>query len=258
MFNLIARRIREQNVHSVVLPCTAKIEEIRAQNPVGIVLSGRTVLGVRRRRTAGRSGDSGRWGCRCWEFATACSHHASFGRARAVGGEAGKYGPADVEVIDTANPLFAELPASLHVWMSHGDEAPGSAAGISSNGEDVERGGGDGEPGAAHLGGASFIREVHHNATGHGAVCGILSSIYATRARIGRQNTSFTARWRRFARIGTGHALCALSGGVDSSVAAVLVHRAIGDHLTCVFVNTGCCGRMNSRKCSRTCATSWG
>jgi len=234
---LIARRIREQNVHSVVLPCTAKIEEIRAQNPIGIVLSGGPcsvydadappadpaileiglpVLGI----------------CYGLQFIT---HHLGGGVRSAVKRE---YGPADVEVIDTANPLFAELPASLHVWMSHGDEAldlpPGfhltaktsnAVAGMANH----ER----------RIWAVQFHPEVHHTQQGTALLRNFVFNICHASPDWTPEHfiQSTVAAIRE--KVGTGHAICALSGGVDSSVAAVLVHRAIGDHLTCVFVNNG-------------------
>jgi GMP synthase (glutamine-hydrolysing) len=234
---LIARRIREQNVHSVVLPCTAKIEEIRAQNPIGIVLSGGPcsvydadappadpaileiglpVLGI----------------CYGLQFIT---HHLG-GRVRSAVKR--EYGPADVEVIDTANPLFAELPASLHVWMSHGDEAldlpPGfhltaktsnAVAGMANH----ER----------RIWAVQFHPEVHHTQLGTALLRNFVFNICHASPDWTPEHfiQSTVAAIRE--KVGTGHAICALSGGVDSSVAAVLVHRAIGDHLTCVFVNNG-------------------
>ncbi len=234
---LIARRIREQNVHSVVLPCTAKIEEIRAQNPIGIVLSGGPcsvydadappadpaileiglpVLGI----------------CYGLQFIT---HHLG-GRVRSAVKR--EYGPADVEVIDTANPLFAELPASLHVWMSHGDEAldlpPGfhltaktsnAVAGMANH----ER----------RIWAVQFHPEVHHTQQGTALLRNFVFNICHASPDWTPEHfiQSTVAAIRE--KVGTGHAICALSGGVDSSVAAVLVHRAIGDHLTCVFVNNG-------------------
>jgi GMP synthase (glutamine-hydrolysing) len=234
---LIARRIREQNVHSVVLPCTAKIEEIRAQNPVGIVLSGGPcsvydadappadpailemglpVLGI----------------CYGLQFIV---HHLG---ARVRSAVKREYGPADVEVIDTANPLFAELPASLHVWMSHGDEAldlpPGfhltaktsnAVAGMANH----ER----------RIWAVQFHPEVHHTQQGTALLRNFVFNICHASPDWTPEHfiQSTVAAIRE--KVGTGHAICALSGGVDSSVAAVLVHRAIGDHLTCVFVNNG-------------------
>jgi GMP synthase (glutamine-hydrolysing) len=234
---LIARRIREQNVHSVVLPCTAKIEEIREQNPIGIVLSGGPcsvydadappanpailemglpVLGI----------------CYGLQFIT---HHLG-GRVRSAVKR--EYGPADVELIDTTNPLFADLPASLHVWMSHGDEAldlpPGfhltaktsnAAAGMANH----ER----------RIWAVQFHPEVHHTQQGTALLRNFVFNICGARPDWTPEHFVQSAVAAIREKVGTGHAICALSGGVDSSVAAVLVHRAIGDHLTCVFVNNG-------------------
>ena len=234
---LIARRIREQNVHSVVLPCTAKIEEIREQNPIGIVLSGGPcsvydadappadpailemglpVLGI----------------CYGLQFIT---HHLG-GRVRSAVKR--EYGPADVEVIDTANPLFAELPASLHVWMSHGDEALDLPQGFHLTAKTSNAVAGMANP-ERRIWAVQFHPEVHHTQQGTALLRNFVFNICGASPDWTPEHfiQSTVAAIRE--KVGTGHAICALSGGVDSSVAAVLVHRAIGDHLTCVFVNNG-------------------
>jgi GMP synthase (glutamine-hydrolysing) len=234
---LIARRIREQNVHSVVLPCTAKIEEIRAQNPVGIVLSGGPcsvydadappadpailemglpVLGI----------------CYGLQFIT---HHLG-GRVRSAVKR--EYGPADVEVIDTANPLFAELPASLHVWMSHGDEALDLPQGFHLTAKTSNAVAGMANP-ERRIWAVQFHPEVHHTQQGTALLRNFVFNICGASPDWTPEHFIQSAVAAIREKVGTGHALCALSGGVDSSVAAVLVHRAIGDHLTCVFVNNG-------------------
>ena len=234
---LIARRIREQNVHSVVLPCTAKIEEIRAQNPVGIVLSGGPcsvydadappadpailemglpVLGI----------------CYGLQFIT---HHLG-GRVRSAVKR--EYGPADVEVIDTANPLFAELPASLHVWMSHGDEALDLPQGFHLTAKTSNAVAGMANP-ERRIWAVQFHPEVHHTQQGTALLRNFVFNICHASPDWTPEHFIHSTVAAIREKVGTGHALCALSGGVDSSVAAVLVHRAIGDHLTCVFVNNG-------------------
>jgi GMP synthase (glutamine-hydrolysing) len=234
---LIARRVREQNVHSVVLPCTAKIEEIREQNPIGIVLSGGPcsvydadappadpailemglpVLGI----------------CYGLQFIT---HHLG-GRVRSAVKR--EYGPADVEVIDTANPLFAELPASLHVWMSHGDEALDLPQGfhLTAKTSNAVAGMANHE---RRIWAVQFHPEVHHTHQGTALLRNFVFNICGASPDWTPEHFIHSTVAAIREKVGTGHAICALSGGVDSSVAAVLVHRAIGDHLTCVFVNNG-------------------
>ncbi|HEY0263311.1 MAG TPA: glutamine-hydrolyzing GMP synthase [Granulicella sp.] len=233
---LIARRIREFNVFSVVLPCTASLDKIKALNPKGIILSGGPssvydadapdadpavlatgvpLLGI----------------CYGMQFIT---HHLG---GKVEPAPAREYGHAEVTVVaETA--LFHGLPQTLNVWMSHGDEAkqlpegfvltaktPNAVAGIADE--------------ARRIWAVQFHPEVAHTKQGMELlrnfcmdICGCTPDwtpghfIQSTVERVKQQ-------------VGDGHAICALSGGVDSSVAAVLVSKAIGDRLTCIFVNNG-------------------
>ena len=239
---LIARRIREQKVFSVVLPFNASLDEIRSYSPVGIVLSGGPssvydkgaphadkkvfelgvpVLGI----------------CYGLQFMV----YALGGRVRPA--EKREYGHAKVELQAADSQLFQGLPKLLAVWMSHGDSAedlppgfrltaktPNAIAAI----ENAER----------KMWAVQFHPEVHHTPLGSDIlrnfalnICGAAPNwtgqhfIDATVAQVRQQ-------------VGNGRAICALSGGVDSSVAAVLVDRAMRDasgrsRLTCVFVNNG-------------------
>jgi GMP synthase (glutamine-hydrolysing) len=234
---LIARRIREQNVYSAVLPCTAKIDEIRALNPVGIVLSGGPcsvydsdappadpkilelglpVLGI----------------CYGLQFIT---HHLG-GRVRSALKR--EYGHAEVELVDAANPLFAEVPASLQVWMSHGDEALDLPPGFHLTAKTANAVAAIANP-ERRIWAVQFHPEVHHTPLGTQVLRNFLFNICKVQPDWTPEHfiQSTVAAIRE--KVGTGQAICALSGGVDSSVAAVLVHRAIGDQLTCVFVNNG-------------------
>ena len=238
---LIARRIREQNVFSVVLPCTVPIAEIQAQNPIGIVLSGGPcsvydsdappadpailnlglpVLGI----------------CYGLQFIT---HHLG-GRVRSAAKR--EYGHAEVDLLDSgpssANPLFENLPASLHVWMSHGDEALDLPPGFHLTAKTASAVAGIANP-ERRIWAVQFHPEVHHTKQGTALLRNFLFNICnATPDWTPEHFIQATVAAIR-EKVGSGHAICALSGGVDSSVAAVLVHRAIGDRLTCVFVNNG-------------------
>ena len=239
---LIARRIREQKVFSVVLPFNASLEEIRSYSPVGIILSGgpSSVYDKDAPLAAKSVFDLGvpvLGICYGLQFMV----YALGGKVRPAAKR--EYGHAKVEIQESDSQLFQGLPNLLAVWMSHGDEAeelppgfrltaktPNAVAAI----ENAER----------KMWAVQFHPEVHHTPLGSDIlrnfalnICGAKPSwtpqhfIDATVAQIRQQ-------------VGSGRAICALSGGVDSSVAAVLVDRAMRDasgksRLTCVFVNNG-------------------
>jgi GMP synthase (glutamine-hydrolysing) len=234
---LIARRIREQNVFSVVLPCTASIAEIQSQHPIGLILSGGPcsvydpdapaadpdmltlglpILGV----------------CYGLQFLT---HHLGGKVSPAAKRE---YGPAQVSIVDPGNALFAGLPPSLDVWMSHGDEALDLPPGFHLTARTANAVAGIADP-ARGIWAVQFHPEVRHTPRGTELLRNFLFQIcHAEPNWTAAQFIQSTVAAIR-EQVGDGRALCALSGGVDSSVAAVLVERAIGDRLTCVFVNNG-------------------
>ncbi|MFZ0663093.1 MAG: glutamine-hydrolyzing GMP synthase [Acidobacteriaceae bacterium] len=234
---LIARRIREQNVFSVVLPCMASIEEIRAQNPIGIILSGGPcsvydsdappadpavlslnvpVLGI----------------CYGLQFIT---HHLG-GKVRSA--EKREYGHAEVTIVDAETPLFAGIAGPLTAWMSHGDEAIELPPGFHLTAKTSNAVAGIANP-ERRVWAVQFHPEVHHTKQGAALLRNFLFNICHAKPDWTPEHfiQSTVAAVRE--KVGDGNAICALSGGVDSSVAAVLVHRAIGERLTCVFVNNG-------------------
>ena len=233
---LIARRIREQNVYSVVLPCTASIEQIQQANPAGIILSGgpssvydadappadvrllslgKPILGI----------------CYGLQFIT---HHLG-GKVRSA--QRREYGHADVEII-AETPLFAGLPQHLQVWMSHGDEALELPQGFSLTAKTSNAVAGIADA-ARQIWAVQFHPEVHHTQLGTDLLRNFLFRICHIAPDWTPEHFIQTTVEQIRQQVGDGHAICALSGGVDSSVAAVLVHRAIGDRLTCVFVDNG-------------------
>ena len=235
---LIARRIREQNVFSVVLPCNASVAEIQSHHPIGLILSGGPcsvydadappadpgmlslglpILGI----------------CYGLQFLT---HHLG-GKVRPA--DKREYGPAHVSLVaGEEGPLFAGLPPSLDVWMSHGDEALELPPGFSLTARTANAVAGIANP-ARKMWAIQFHPEVRHTPKGTELLRNFLFRICHampdwTSAHFIQSTVSAIRE-----QVGDGHAICALSGGVDSSVAAVLVERAIGERLTCVFVNNG-------------------
>jgi GMP synthase (glutamine-hydrolysing) len=238
---LIARRIREQNVFSVVLPCTASLDEVKACSPVGIILSGAPwsvydkdappadaavfqlglpVLGI----------------CYGLQFMV----HTLGGKVRPA--DKREYGHAEVDIVSECL-LFQGMAKKLAVWMSHGDEAlelpPGfeltakthhAVAGIQNT--------------AKKWYAVQFHPEVHHTRQGTEILKNFIFQICAAKPTWTPQHFIDSTIEQVKQQVGSGRAICALSGGVDSSVAAVLVDRAMRDEsgksrLTCVFVNNG-------------------
>ena len=151
-----------------------------------------------------------------------------------------EYGSAEVQIVPGQgdNLLFAGLPATLHVWMSHGDEALELPPGFVLTARTAHAVAGMADP-ARNLWAVQFHPEVHHTPQGTQLLRNFLFNIcHANPDWTAAQFIQSSVAAIR-EQVGDGRAICALSGGVDSSVAAVLVERAIGDRLTCVFVNNG-------------------
>jgi GMP synthase (glutamine-hydrolysing) len=226
---LIARRIREFHVFSVVLPCTTPLDTVLALNPKGIVLSGgpSSVYDDAAPKADPKVLDCGLpilGICYGLQFIT---HHLG---GKVVPGVAHEYGHAEVTVTDPTN-IFHSLPEALTVWMSHGDHAESLAPGFRITAKTANAVAGIADD-VRRIWAVQFHPEVAH--TKHGMtllknfavdICGCTQdwTVAKIREQVGE----------------TGHAICGLSGGVDSSVAAVLVAKAIGDRLTCIFVNNG-------------------
>ncbi len=238
---LIARRIREQGVFSVVIPCTSTLEEIRSYSPAGIILSGgpSSVYDADAPAADKRLFDLGLpilGICYGLQFMV----HELGGKVRAA--ERREYGHAQVEVIADSE-LFRGLPRQLEVWMSHGDEAlelpagfklisksPSAVAGIENAGK--------------RMWAVQFHPEVRHTKQGTDILRNFVLEICGAKPTWTPKHFIETTVVGIRETVGKGRAICALSGGVDSAVAAVLVDRAMRDadgksRLTSVFVNNG-------------------
>jgi GMP synthase (glutamine-hydrolysing) len=246
---LIARRIREFNVFSVVLPCTAPLEQIRALAPLGLILSGGPcsvydadapaadpallamgvpVLGI----------------CYGLQFIV---HHLG---GRVEPAPAREYGHAEVEIVaETA--LFRGLPGTIDVWMSHGDEAKSLPEGFALTAQTSSALAGIANE-ARQIWAVQFHPEVAHTRLGMELLKNFVIGICGAKADWTPEHFIQTTVERVKAQVGDGQAICGLSGGVDSSVAAVLVARAIGDKLTCIFVNNGVLRKDEFAKVQRT------
>src|SRR6202789_964341 len=233
---LIARRIREQQVFSAILPCTAKIEQIRKFEPVGIVLSGgpNSVYD-----TGAPACDTGILSmglpvlgiCYGLQWMT----HNLGGRVERA--DRREYGRAEL-VVKNASPLFAGLPHKLRIWNSHGDHVRNLPAGFQVTGE-TGNAVSAAEDSARKLYAVQFHPEVRHTDGGSAILRNFVFEIcHAKPLWSGAAFITETVESIR-RQVGDARAICALSGGVDSAVAAVLVHRAIGARLTNIFVNNG-------------------
>ncbi|MFI6629657.1 glutamine-hydrolyzing GMP synthase [Nonomuraea fuscirosea] len=233
---LIARRVRECHVYSEIVPSTMTVEEMMAKNPKAIILSG----GPSSVYAEGAPPvPHGLFATGVPTFGICYGFQAM---AQALGGEVARtglaeYGGTPMEVLDEG-VIFAGLPASQTVWMSHGDSvaaAPEGFAVTASTGqtpvaafESVERG----------LYGVQFHPEVLHTEHGQAVLKHFLEAA-GCRPSWTMLNIVEDSVEAVRGQVGDGRAICALSGGVDSAVAAAIVQRAIGDRLTCVFVDHG-------------------
>ncbi|MEA2557288.1 MAG: hypothetical protein QOG88_826 [Actinomycetota bacterium] len=235
---LIARRVREAHVYSEIVPHDLTAQEIAAKRPVGIILSGGPASVY---EPDGPQVDPGLFELGVPVLGICYGHQLM---AQALGGEVGatgqrEYGGVTIRVNLPGGVLLKDFPDSDSVWMSHGDAVVRAPDGFSVTAstdqipvaamEDPERG----------MFAVQFHPEVSHTPRGQAVMkrflydgCGLLPEWTPT-------NIIEDAVERVRAQVGDAEVLCALSGGVDSAVAALLVHRAVGKQLTCVFVDHG-------------------
>ena len=234
---LIARRVREARVYSELVPHTTPVEEMLARRPAAIVLSGgpQSVYapGTPWLDPAILEAGLPVFGI-CYGFQA---------MALALGGDVRRTGVSEFgrTEVDVARPgaLLAGLPTAQRVWMSHADEVTAAPEGFvtlaESQGatvaafEDVSRG----------LAGVQWHPEVMHTEHGQAVLERFLLEIAGCRPTWTMVNIVDEAVEKIRAQVGDKRVICGLSGGVDSAVAAALVQRAIGDQLTCVFVDHG-------------------
>jgi GMP synthase (glutamine-hydrolysing) len=235
---LIVRRLREMGVYSELVPFHAAAEQVRALAPRGFVLSGgpASVYEPGAPQLPAWVGDAGVPVLGICYGMQAIAH--SEGGAVMPSTER-EFGPAEITVDHTESPLFANLPSSQRVWMSHGDRLAALPAGFHPIAHSAN------SPYAA-MGdetrrwyGLQFHPEVVHTPSGREIlrnfayeVCGCTGG-WESGAIIEQAVQSIRAK------VGDGRVICGLSGGVDSAVAAALIARAVGDQLHCIFVDTG-------------------
>ena len=239
---LIARRIRELNVFSAVLPCNGSLDEIRSYSPVGIILSGGPSSVYDKDAPVTDPGifDLGLpvlgicYGLQYMVFALG-------GKVRPA--DKHEYGHAEVTIEACGSRLFEGLPKSLSVWMSHGDEAQQLPAGFHLTAQSPNAVAAIENP-ARRMWAVQFHPEVHHTPRGKDILRNFALNLCGAKPTWTAQHFIDATVEQVRKQVGDGRAICALSGGVDSSVAAVLVDRAMRDassktRLTCVFVNNG-------------------
>jgi GMP synthase (glutamine-hydrolysing) len=236
---LIARRVREAHVYSEIVPHTITAAELMARRPRGIILSGGPasvhVPGAPRLDPA------------IWDTGVAVLGICYGAQlvAHQLGGEVaqtgkGEYGRASLELVPgTASVLFGDLPLAQDVWMSHSIQIQTVPEGFTVTSctpaipvaslEHRER----------RIYGVQFHPEVGHTPRGQEMLKHFLYDVCGCRPTWTMTSIIETSVEAIRAQVGNEKVVCGLSGGVDSAVAAALVHKAVGDQLTCVFVDTG-------------------
>jgi len=235
---LIARRVREQRVYCELIPHSAPARGVMALNPRGFILSGGPasvyeegapplpayvlesglpILGI------------------CYGMQL-LAHHLGGRVAPATKRE---YGPAEVTITNPGSPLFSSLPSPLSVWMSHGDRIerlpPGFVVLTSSANSPVAAMGDE----SRKRYGLQFHPEVAHTPLGREIIRNFLFNICGCQGTWTPMSFIEESVAHIRERVGDRSVVCGLSGGVDSAVTATLVHRAVGEQLTCIFVDTG-------------------
>src|SRR5918998_1054367 len=235
---LIARRVRESNVYCEILPFDTPKETIIAREPKGIILSGGPASVY--------DADAPKLSYDLLEVFRCPVLGICYGLqviASELGGEVRpsanrEYGYARLFVTDQNSPIFKGLPAEMDVWMSHGDHVISVPNGIRVTARTADALNAF-EGLSGRIFGVQFHPEVAHTPFGKEILQNFIFRVCNANADWSPQSIIGEQIAKIRSRVGAEKVICGLSGGVDSTVAAALVHEAIGDQQTCIFVDTG-------------------
>lgn len=248
--HLIARRVRECHVYCELIPFDEPWEKIASLQPKGLILSGGPASVYQP-------------GVPLAPSQLYASHLPILGIcygmqaiAHQLGGQVApadkhEYGQAILHISDKDSPLFAGLPASLPVWMSHGDQIVEMPPGFRSlayteNSPTAVIGNG------TNIFGLQFHPEVAHTPNGKAIIQNFLYRICGCHGTWTPANFISESISTIKKQVKDGKVICALSGGVDSAVTATLIHQAVGNQLTCIFVNNGLLRREEAERALNT------
>ena len=235
---VIARRVRECNVYSVILRYDACAAEIAALEPKGIILSGGP-SSVYAENAPLPDRALFKLGVPVLGICYGLQLLAQYLGGKVEPGQKREYGKGVLRVKDSRCPLFANLPATLQVWNSHGDKLTKIPAGFKSVAVTENSDYAAIEDRAGKRFGLQFHPEVAHTPRGREIIANFVHRICGCGKSWTMRNYIEQAVEGIQCQVGGERVILGLSGGVDSSVAAALLHKAIGEQLTCIFVNNG-------------------
>jgi GMP synthase (glutamine-hydrolysing) len=235
--HLIARRVRECHVYCELIPYDAPWKKIAELQPKGFILSGgpASVYEAEAPLVPAAIYDSHLPILGICYGMQLITHQLG---GEVTPGSKREYGQAILHITDEESPLFAGLPSSLSVWMSHGDQIAAMPPGFKSLAYT------ENSPAAAignnkNIFGLQFHPEVAHTPQGKEVIKNFLHNVCGCHGTWTPGNFAIESINSIKEQVKDGKVVCALSGGVDSAVAATLIHRALGNQLTCIFVNNG-------------------
>ncbi|HET8682869.1 MAG TPA: glutamine-hydrolyzing GMP synthase, partial [Micromonosporaceae bacterium] len=235
---LIARRVREARVYSEIVPHSMPVRQLLAREPAAIILSGGPASVY---EPGAPQVDPALFAAGVPVFGICYGFQAM---ARALGGTVARtgqreYGGTPLRAYPERGLLFRGLPGELDVWMSHGDAVTAAPEGFTVTASSAGAPVAAFEDVAGRRAGVQFHPEVVHTRYGQELLARFLHQVAGLEPSWTSANIIDEQVRAVRERVGGAQVLCALSGGVDSAVAAAVVHRAVGDQLTCVFVDHG-------------------
>jgi len=236
---LIARRVREAGVYCEILPYSVSVEEIQSREPKGLILSGGPSSVYDAAAPKPQTGLLATPSCPVLGICYGLQLMAHGLGGKVLPSKSREYGYARLTVVDSTSRLFAGLPKEMDVWMSHGDHVTELPDGFRMTAQTADAVNAFENP-ARRIYGLQFHPEVAHTPLGAQILRNFLFEICGCKG----DWTPAVAIEEQTERIRdclgeNGQAICGLSGGVDSSVAAALVHRAVGERQICLFINNG-------------------